>query len=152
MDVFEAAGPLWIVAVAGMFFSAVCESARPKPEDSERPSGGLGLVVAGIASLVTPILLFFYGFWSVAGGAGVSFDRLVGGAFDRPVIVGTLFGLLAGIAIAGSIIGWIIRAAAPALGRTLNRAAVVLALSTLALTVFVTYRAIAGIFAPGAAG
>ncbi|MEQ1489702.1 MAG: hypothetical protein ABL932_04045, partial [Terricaulis sp.] len=147
MEVFETAGPLWIVAVAGMFFSAVCESAKPKAEDGERPSGGLGLVVAGLASLVTPILLFFFGFWSLAGGAGVGSDRLISSAFDRPVLVGILFAMLAGIAIAGSIVGWIIRAAAPALGKTLNRAAVALALATLALTIFVSYQAVTSMFA-----
>lgn len=152
MEVFETAGLLWFVAVAGMFFSAVCESAKPKAEDGERRSGGLGLVIAAIASLVTPILLFIYGFWSLAGGAGVGSDRLINSALDRPVVVAALFGLLAGTALAGSILGWTIRAMAPALGKTLNRGAVALALVTLGLTIFLSHQALGDMFAPAAVG
>lgn len=151
--IWEAVGPLWLVAVAGMFIGAICESAKPKPEEGEEKSGGFALLIAGIASLITPILLFVYGFWSILRLDVLSGEVVVIGPQDvinfaiaqRAVVIG-LFGFLAVVAIAGSIVGWIIRASAPALGKTLNIAAVPLALATLALTVFISHAAASGLF------
>jgi hypothetical protein len=145
----QAVGPLWLVAVLGMFISAICESAKPKAEEGEEKSGGIALVIAGLASLITPILLFAHGFWTLAwmDGIEVSPQMLLEVIIARKAIVVGLFAALAAVAILGSIVGWIIRAAAPALGKTLNLAAVPLALLTLALTVFVSYEAALGLFA-----
>lgn len=147
--IFREVGPLWLVAVAGMFISAICESAKPKLEQGEEKSGGIALVIAGIASVITPILLFAHGFWTIAWMEGIEVrpELIMDVVLARQVIVLGLFAGLAGIAILGSIIGWIIRAAASELGKTLNVAAVPLALATLALTVFVTYPAASGLFA-----
>jgi hypothetical protein len=149
----DAVGPLWLIAVTGMFASAICESARPKPAEGEEKPGGPGLLVAGIASLVTPILLFVHGFWTIAGFEDLEItpDILMDLILARQVVVIAMFGFLAGVAILGSIIGWIIRAAAPGLGRMLNIAAVPLALATLALTIFVTYKAAITVFTLAAA-
>lgn len=147
--VMEAVGPLWLVAVAGMFLSAVCESARPKPEPGEEKPQGLALLIAGIASLITPIMLFVYAFWSILAleGAVLSPDQVIDFAIAQRMVVIGLFIFLALVATAGSIVGWIIRAAAPGLGKALNMAAVPLAIATLALTVYVSYEACAQFYA-----
>lgn len=146
--VLNETGPLWLVAVAGMFISAVCESARPKPEAGEEKPRGLPLLIAGIASLVTPVLLFAHAFWSAAQmeGVAVSGEHLLQVIAARQVIVIGVFAFLAGVAIAGSIVGWIIRASAPGLGKALNVAAVPLAVATLALAIVVSHQAATGFF------
>jgi hypothetical protein len=150
--IMEAVGPLWLVAVAGMFLSAICESSRPKPEEGEEKPQGLALLIAGIASLITPIMLFIYAFWSilsleVLSGASIEPEDVINFAIAQRVVVIGLFGFLAVVAIAGSIVGWIIRAATPGFGKALNMAAVPLALATLALTVYVSYEAVAQFYA-----
>lgn len=152
--VMEAVGPLWLVAVAGMFLSAVCESARPKPEEGEDKPGGLALMVAGVASLITPIMLFVYAFWTILSlevltgdGVAIGPEDVINFAIAQRATVIGLFVFLAVVAILGSIVGWIIRAAAPALGKALNMAAVPLALVTLALTAYVTYEAVGQFYA-----
>lgn len=147
--VMEAVGSLWLVAVAGMFLSAVCESARPKSEPGEEKPQGLALLIAGIASLITPIMLFVYAFWSILALEGLVLtpDLVIDFAIAQRMVVIGLFIFLAVVATAGSIVGWIIRAAAPGLGKALNMAAVPLAIATLALTVYVSYDAVAQFYA-----
>lgn len=157
--VMEAVGPLWLVAVAGMFLSAVAESARPKPEEGEEKPQGIALLIAGIASLITPIMLFIYAFWSIlsldilsADGAVIETQDVINFAIAQRATVIGLFGFLAVVAIVGSVVGWIIRAAAPDAGKALNMAAVPLALVTLALTVYVSYEAVAQFYAMASGG
>jgi hypothetical protein len=152
--VLNAVGPLWIVAVAGMFLTAVCESAKPKPIDGQGCSAAGAMLIAGIASLITPILLFVHAFWSVAGFEGLEItpDLLIDLILARQVVVVGTFASLVAVSVVGSIVGWIIRAASPPLGKTLNTAAVPLALGTLALTVFVTYQTASRVFALATAG
>lgn len=148
--VMEAVGVLWLVAVAGMFLSAVCESARPKPEPGEEKPQGVALLGAGIASLITPILLFLYAFWSIMaleGRTTISTDDVLVFAVAQRIVVIGLFVFLAGTAIAGSILGWIIRIAAPDIGKALNKAALPLALGALALTAYVSYEAVTQFYA-----
>lgn len=118
-------GDLWFAALVGQFFVMICESAKPKPEEGERPSlwEGAGLWIA-IISLLTPLLLLAH---AVVTGAGA--------------VLAALIVVVAGIMVA-AIIGWIIAAAAPSIGRTLNRAAPVLAMAVFALTVYVTWRSV----------
>ena len=142
--VMEAVGVLWLIAVAGMFLSAITESSRPKPEAGEEKPGGMALLIAAIASLATPILLFLYAFWSIMSleGRVLSADEVLEFAITQRIVVIGLFGCLAGTAIARSIIDWIIRAAAPGFGKALNVAAVPLAIATLALTIYVSHDAV----------
>ena len=74
-----------------------------------------------ILSLVTPLLLFLHAF--VAGSGSVI------------AIAAVIFGAV----IVASVIGWILGAVSPEIGRTLNRAASILALAAFALTLYVTW-------------
>lgn len=119
------AGDLWFLAVVGSFFVMVCEAAKPKPGEGESKAApeGLALLVM-ILSLITPLLLFFHAFLT-ASGALIAIIALIGGSI-----------------IASAIIGWIIGAVAPDIGRTLNRAAPFLAVAVFALTAYVTWRTV----------
>lgn len=119
------AGDLWILALIGAFFVMTCEAAKPKPAEGESRAGpqGFALLVMNL-SLVTPLLLFLHAFLT-AGGALIAIVALIGGAI-----------------LISSIIGWIISAAAPSFGRTLNRAAPFLAVAVFALTLYVTWESV----------
>lgn len=115
---------LWLLALIGSFFVMVCESAKPKPGEGESkaaPSGFALLVM--LMSLATPLLLLFHAF---ASGA---------------VLFGILF-LLGAVVIGSALIGMIIAAAAPGVGRTLNKAATVLAVPVFALALYVSWRSV----------
>lgn len=118
----ENVGDLWFAALIGAFFVMICESAKPKPAEGESAAEprGLALLVM-IMSLVTPFLLFLH---AVVAGAGSVFGALIA---------------IGGAVIGAAIIGWIIAAAAPGIGRTLNRAAPLLAVMVFALTLYVTW-------------
>ncbi len=115
---------LWFLALIGSFFVMICEAAKPKPAEGEKRDdlSGVSLWVS-ILSLLTPLLLFFHGF--VSGGAVIALIAMVGG-----VIIGA------------SLIGWIISAAAPDIGRTLNRAAPFMAVAVFALAAYVSWRSV----------
>jgi hypothetical protein len=115
-------GDLWFAALIGAFFVMVCESAKPKDADSNRGGPrGLALWIM-IMSLLTPFLLFIH---AVVAGAGSVFGALI---------------VIGAAVILSAIIGWLIAAAAPDIGRTLNRAAPFLAVLVFALTVYVTWQ------------
>ncbi len=119
------AGDLWFLAVIGSFFVMVCEAAKPKPGEGESkaaPEGWALLVM--ILSLITPLLLFFHAFLT-ASGALIAIIALIGGSI-----------------IGSAIIGWIIGAAAPDVGRTINRAVPFLAIAVFALTLYVTWESV----------
>ncbi|MBY0568110.1 MAG: hypothetical protein K2P70_12405 [Hyphomonadaceae bacterium] len=119
------AGDLWFLAVVGSFFVMVCEAAKPKPGEGESKAAPEGLpLLVMILSLITPLLLFFHAFLT-ASGALIAIIALIGGAI-----------------ISSALIGWIIGAAAPDVGRTLNRAAPFLAIAVFALTAYVTWRTV----------
>jgi len=116
---------LWFLAVIGSFFVMVCEAAKPKPAEGESRAGpqGFALLVM-ILSLLTPLLLFFHAFLT-ASGALIAIVAVIGGAI-----------------IGSAIVGWVIGALAPGIGRTLNSVAPYLALAVFALTVFVTWQSV----------
>lgn len=121
-------GDLWFGAVVGQFFVMVCESAKPKPAEGEErgePKGFALLVM--ILSLVTPLLLLLH---AVATGSGAPIAALA----------------VIGIAVVlSAIVGWIIAATAPPIGRTLNRAAPFLAVAVFALTIYVSWQSAFGL-------
>lgn len=116
------AGDFWFLALIVQFFVMVCEAAKPRPAPGESRAGpqGFALLVM-ILSLVTPLLLFLHAF--VAGSGSVI------------AIAAVIFGAV----IVASVIGWILGAVSPEIGRTLNRAASILALAAFALTLYVTW-------------
>lgn len=118
-------GDLWFAALVGQFFVMICESAKPKPVEGEQSKQweGAGLWVS-ILSLLTPILLLVH---AVATGSGAVIAALA---------------IMVAAALGAAIIGWIIAAAAPDVGRTLNRAAPILAVAIFALTVYVTWQSV----------
>ena len=127
-ELLSSVGDLWFGAVIGQFFVMVCESAKPKPGEGEEraePKGFALLVM--ILSLVTPLLLLLH---AVATGSGAPIAALA----------------VIGIAVISSaLVGWIIAAAAPSIGRTLNRAAPILAVAVFALTIYVSWRSAFGL-------
>jgi hypothetical protein len=120
----ERVGDLWLGALIGSFFVMVCESARPKPVEGESRAApqGLALLIM-IMSLLTPLLLLVHAFAS--GGA-------------PPAVIVVVVGAVIAAAIVGALIGGL----APDVGRTLNRAAPVLAAPVFALTVYVTWASV----------
>jgi hypothetical protein len=136
-DMAGRVGDLWFLALAGAFFVMICESAKPKPAEGESAAEprGFGLLVM-VLSLLTPILLLVHAFY-VGAGAPIAILAVIGGAI-----------------LGSAIVGWIIAAAAPPIGRTLNRAAPVLAIAVFALTAYVTWQSAIGflnIFVAGGA-
>jgi hypothetical protein len=131
------AGDLWGGALIGQFFVMICESAKPKPaaREADAEPRGFDLLVL-ILSLFTPLLLLVHAFY-VGAGAPIAILALVGG-----------------VIIAAGLMGWIIGLAAPPIGRTLNRAAPILAVAVFALAIYVTWRSAIGflnIFVAGSA-
>jgi hypothetical protein len=131
-------GDLWFGAVVGQFFVMVCESAKPKHGEGEErtePKGFALLVM--ILSLVTPLLLLLH---AVATGSGA------------PIAALAVIGIAV---IAAALVGWMIAAAAPSIGRTLNGAAPFLAVAVFALTIYVSWQSAFGLlnaFVTGSAG
>jgi hypothetical protein len=124
-QLLDSVGDLWFGALVGSFFVMICESARPKPTEGESRAAPQGFaLLAAILSLITPLLLFLHAF-ATASGALIAIVAAVGGA-----VVGA------------AVIGWIVAAAAPDMGRLLHRAAPVLAVPVFALTAYVTWRSV----------
>jgi hypothetical protein len=124
-QLFDKVGDLWFAALVGQFFVMICESANPKPAEGEHSKQweGVGLWIS-ILSLLTPVLLLVH---AVATGSGALIAALI---------------IVVAAALIAAIIGWIIAAAAPGIGRTLNRAAPILAVAVFALTVYVTWQSV----------
>ncbi|MBC7770582.1 MAG: hypothetical protein H7124_17510 [Phycisphaerales bacterium] len=115
---------LWLLALIGSFFVMVCEAAKPKPREGESKAAASGFaLLIMLMSLVTPLLLLFHAF---ASGAAL-FGILI---------------LLCAVVVGSAIIGMIIGAAAPDVGRTLNKAAPVLAVPVFALAFYVSWRSV----------
>lgn len=108
-EVIDLAGNYWALALAGAFVAALFESAKPKAKVEEGEaaptSGVIGFALA-LMGLATPILLIVHVF--VSGMEARSFVFIVG--------VAMVFGAI----IVASILGLIIRAAGPGLGRALS--------------------------------
>lgn len=127
-ELISSAGDLWFLALIGSFFVMICEAAKPKPREGEDKSAprDFALLVM-ILSLITPLMLFAHAF--AMGGASL------------PGIIAIVM-LLGALIVGSAIIGWVIGAAAPDVGRTLNRAVPVLAVAVFALTAYVTWRTV----------
>lgn len=121
-------GDLWFGALVGSFFVMICESAKPKPEEGESRAAPQGFaLLAAILSLITPLLLFLH-------AVALAPQGLLG-----------IVGIVGGFVIGAAIIGWIVAAAAPAMGRVLNRAAPVLAIPVFALAAYVSWESVFGL-------
>src|SRR5262249_22601569 len=121
-ELMTRAGDLWFAALVGSFFVMICEAAKPKREKGEAVETQPFGVWVSICSLVTPFLLSLPAFVT-ASGALIAIIAAIGAAI-----------------LGSAVIGWIIAAAAPGVGRTLNRAAPILALAVFALTLYVTWQ------------
>lgn len=112
----------WLAAYVISFLTMVCEAAKPKTrEGEERPKTSALAVWITVLSLFTPLLLFFHAFLA-GNGALVAIIAAIGAAI-----------------IGASLIGWAIAALAPDVGRTLHRAASILALAAFALAGYVAW-------------
>lgn len=121
-------GDLWFGALVGSFFVMICESAKPKPEEGESRAAPQGFaLLAAILSLITPLMLFLHAVAQAPQG-------LLG-----------IIAIVGGFVIGAAIIGWIVAAAAPAMGRVLNRAAPVLAIPVFALAAYVSWESVFGL-------
>lgn len=121
------AGPMWLYALIAAFVVMLAESAKPRPADGEErpPASPLG-VLAAIASLATPFLLFIHAYVEAA-------------RVQMPnALVASLIVLVTAV-LAATIIGWIIAAAIRPLGKLLGQAAPFLALAVFAFTFWVTW-------------
>ncbi len=126
---------LWIAALCGSFLAMVCEAAKPKPREGEPRSETSPIAVwIGIASLLTPLLLFLHAFLS-GGGALIAVIVAIGSAI-----------------VLAALIGWAIALLAPDVGRTLSRAAPFLAVAVFALAVYVTWESVFGFVSSLVAG
>lgn len=121
------AGDMWLYALIAAFVVMLAESANPKPaDDEERPPANPFGVVAAIASLATPFLLFLHAYVEAA-------------RVPMPnALVASLIVLVTAV-FAATIIGWIIAAAIRPLGKLLGQVAPFLALAVFAFTVWVTW-------------
>lgn len=119
-------GDLWFGTMVGSFFVMICESAKPKPVEGESRAAPRGFaLLAAILSLVTPLLLFLQG------------------VMQAPVLA--ILMIVGGFVIGAAIVGWIVAAAAPAMGRVLNRAAPILAIPVFALAAYVSWQSVFGL-------
>lgn len=124
---WDSVGGLWLLALVGSFFVMICESARPKPGEGESKAAPQGLALwAGILSLVTPLLLLLHA------------------VFNAPHIVLVALIVVGAAVIAAAVVGWIFAAAAPSVGRMLNKAAPFLALPVFGLAAYVTWQSLFG--------
>jgi hypothetical protein len=118
---------LWLASLFCSFFTMVCEASKPKPREGESRSETNPIAIwIGIASLLTPILLFLHAFLT-GGGALLAVIVAIGSAITL-----------------AALIGWAIAALAPDVGRTLSRAAPLLAIAAFGLTVYVTWESVFG--------
>lgn len=123
------AGDLWFAALIGQFFVMVCESAKPKLRDGDEDRGGprgFALLVM-ILSLLTPLLLFLH---AVLSGSGSLVAAVV-----------AIFGAV----LTATLVGWVVRATMPDVGRTLNRAAPILAIPVFALALYASWETVFGL-------
>ncbi|WP_395648302.1 hypothetical protein [Terricaulis sp.] len=119
------AGPLWQYAVIAAFVSMILDSAKPKRQEGEEKESEGGRNILMLVSLLTPFLLFAHACWKAYEARDV-------GLMNAVVVVGL-------VVIVSGVIGWIIAAAVPALGRVLYRIAPWVALAVFAFTLYVTW-------------
>src|SRR5262249_15568064 len=135
------AGMHWVYALAAAFVAMIFESTNPKRKDDEEPAKLTPVrFLTMVMGFITPAFLFLHAVASVMRGRA---DLVVfGGELEANMLRAVL--LLAGapvivVALAASVIGLIIGAALPKLGRAMYAVAPVLTAATFAFTVWVTY-------------
>ena len=137
-ELFAASGWLWCIAVAGAFIAGAGEKSFPN-EGAKHPAA-LALL-AGIASLITPFLLFLHAFWAIAPQAsGATIDII--GVLVSTIGTGValaLFAVMAALIVAPALIGVLIAAIAPPLGKLLYWIAPYLNVAVFVLTVYATH-------------
>ncbi|MBY0564554.1 MAG: hypothetical protein K2P58_10245 [Hyphomonadaceae bacterium] len=111
----------WLAAYCVSFLTMVCEAAKPKAkEGEEQPKTSALSVWISVVSLFTPLLLFFHAFLT-GSGALIAIIAALGAAI-----------------IVSAVLGWAIAGLAPDVGRTLNRAAPILAIVAFGVALYVT--------------
>jgi len=144
-QVLALSGPLWTFAMAGAFIAGIGE--RAYPNEGAKPRGFVG-VLAGLASLITPFLLFLHAFWAILpaqGGQTITvFGRLISGASTATAMA--LFALMALLIITPPVLGVATAKAAPGLGKVLYAASPALNLLVLALSVYATHDSVVAVF------
>lgn len=132
-----------LIDIAGVWFLAACaveliavfteQAAAARSPEEEKPRGGFGAFVLGVAALLTPGLLLMHGYFVTEGGE--TYLRVLAiGAPIAAVVAGSLI---------GAIFGAMARGAAPAM----RMIAPWLAVAALVLTLYATMASIAALVA-----
>jgi len=143
----EAAGPMWVAAIAVAFFTMMCESAGPvvEPGEEKAKPGPLRLTSL-IFSLFTPILLFVHAYWAVAlleqAGPPDGPLALVLLALRSLTLV-ALYVLMLALILAPGALAALLRTLSKPLARALYAAAPMLTIASFAFAVFATQRNVA---------
>jgi len=138
VDLFGLSGALWTIAVAGAFVAGIGEKSYPN-EGGKHPAPVA--LLAGIASLITPFLLFLHAFWAIAPHTPGETADIMG------IVVSTvgsgaawaLFGVMALLIVLPSLVGTLTAAVTPPLGKLLYWIAPYLNIAVLALAVYATH-------------
>lgn len=140
--VLDAVGWPWQVALAGLFLVGVCEAARPKERGADAKWMLPFRILAAIAGIVTPLLLFFHAFWAIAGFEDVQFaaGQIVDVILARQVVIVALIIVMGAAIVLAWLIGWALGAMAPGLGRMLDRIGAPISALVLALAIFIAWR------------
>lgn len=122
----DAAGMNWVYALAAAFVAMVFESGAPKRAEGEDPPHMSPLrFLTMTTAIITPGFLLLHGIGaSLAAGEG---------------LIPPLIAVFAVVAIA-SVVGWIIGAAIPGLGKALSTASPLISIAVCAFTIWVTWR------------
>lgn len=137
-ELFAACGPLWAIAIAGAFIAGTGEKAYPN--EGGKHQAALALV-AGIVSIITPLLLFLHAFWAIAVQSpmpNIDILELVQAAIGNATAIALLV-VMAVLVILPALVGVAVAALAPPLGKLLYWIAPYLNLAVFALTVYATH-------------
>lgn len=136
-DLIGAAGSTWLAAVGVSFLASTCEQSNPAPK-GEVKLGALG-AVGGVASLVTPFLVFVHAYWSVTLKSNPvianDFMLFVLSTLDNALIM-ALLTLFVVLTILPLLPGFLIRKTAPGPAAWLYRASPILHIIAFAVAAF----------------
>ena len=137
-ELFAVCGALWTLCVAGAFIAGTGEKAYPNEGGKHPPPVAL---VAAIVSVFTPVLLFLHAFWAVAVQSPISsigLIALVQMAVGNATAIALLV-VMAALVVVPALLGILVAAVAPPLGKVLYWIAPYLNFAAFALTVYVTH-------------
>ena len=124
-ELADAAGILWVCALAAACVAMILESSAPKRPQGEDPPHMPPLrFVAMTTAIITPGFLLLHGV-----GASLTANK----DLIAPVIA------VVAVVMIASIAGWIIGAVAPGLGKMLNTASPLISIGVCAFTIWVTW-------------